>query len=109
MAINVIIKDVQWKEIWNFLAEDWKNIAELAAMHWIDIFVSCGAGVCWVCLCKIEEWKNIVKSDAFNTPLIPLKSDDDWNAEEVLTCIAWFNPELFNDWEDHTVILQKQF
>ena len=40
---------------WGFIATDGKNIAELAAMHGIDIPVSCGAGVCGVCLCKVEE------------------------------------------------------
>jgi len=109
MAINVIIKDPQWKEVWKFMAEDWKNIVELAAMHWIKISESCKAGVCGVCLCKVEEWNSVVKPDAFNSPLIPLKSDENWNAEEILACVAWFDPELFNDWKDHTVILQKQF
>ena len=54
MAINVIIKDPKWNEVWQFTAEDGKNIAELAAMHGVDIPVSCGAWVCGVCLCKID-------------------------------------------------------
>ena len=109
MVINVIIKDPQWKELWQFVAENGKNIAELAAMHWIDIPVSCGAGVCWVCLCKVEDGKDVVKSDSFNSPLMPLEINEDWNPEEILTCIAWFNPELFDDWNDHTVILQRTY
>ena len=109
MAINVVIKDSKWNEIWQFTAEDWKNIAELAAMHGIDIPVSCGAGVCGVCLCSVETGNDIVKWDAFNSPIMPLKSNEDWNPEEILTCIAGFNPEKFNDWEDHTVILQKAY
>ena len=109
MAINVIIKDPQWNEIWQFTAEDGKNIAELAAMHGIDIPVSCGAGVCGVCLCKVQDGKDTVKWDAFNSPLMTLKSDENWNPEEVLTCIAGFNPEKFNDWQDHTVILQRTY
>ena len=109
MAINVIIKDPQWNEVWQFTAEDGKNIAELAAMHGVDIPVSCGAGVCGVCLCKVEEWKDAVKADAFNSPLMPLKTDENWNPMEVLTCIAWFNPEKFNDGQDHTVILQRTY
>ena len=108
-VITVIIKDPQWNEVWQFVAEDGKNIAELAAMHWVTIPVSCGWGVCWVCLCKVEEWKDVVKADTFNAPLIPLKSDENGNPEEVLTCIAGFNPEKFNDWQDHTVILQRTY
>ena len=109
MAINVIIKDPQWNEVWQFTAEDAKNIAELAAMHGIDIPVSCGAGVCGVCLCKVQQWNDAVKWDAFNSPLIPLKNDENWNPAEVLACIAGFNPEKFDDWEDHTVVLQRAY
>lgn len=109
MAITVIIKDPQWNEVGQFTAEDGKNIAELAAMHGIDIPVSCGAGVCGVCLCKVNEWKDAVKADAFNSPLMPLKTDENWNPEEVLACIGGFNPEKFNDWQDHTVILQRTY
>jgi ferredoxin len=108
-VITVIIKDPQWNEVWQFIAEDGKNIAELAAMHWINIPVSCGAGVCGVCLCKVEEWKDVVKWDAFNSPLMPRENDENWNPKEVLTCIAGFNPEKFNDWQNHTVILQRTY
>ena len=108
-VITVIIKDPKWNEVWQFVAEDGKNIAELAAMHGIDIPVSCGAGVCGVCLCKVEDGKDAVKWDAFNSPLMPLKSDENWNPEEVLTCIAGFNPEKFDDGQDYTVILQRAY
>ena len=108
-VITVIIRDPQWNDVWQFTAEDGKNIAELAAMHGVMIPVSCGGGVCWVCLCKVVEWKDVVKADAFNTPLMPLKSDENWNPEEVLTCIAGFNPEKLNDGQDHTVILQRTY
>jgi len=108
-VITVIIKDPQWNEVGQFTAEDGKNIAELAAMHGVDIPVSCGAGVCGVCLCKVNEWKETVKADAFNSPLMPLKTDENWNPEEVLACIAGFNPEKFNDGQDHTVVLQRTY
>ena len=108
-VITVIIKDPQWNEVWQFTAEDGKNIAELAAMHGVTIPVSCWGWVCWVCLCKVQEGKDVVKADAFNTPLMPLKTDEAWNPEEVLTCIAGFHPEAFNDWKDHTVILQRTY
>ena len=107
--ITVIIKDPQWNEIWQFIAKDGVNIAELATMHGIDIPFSCGAGVCGVCLCKVEKWNDIVKADAFNSPLMPLKTDANGNPEEVLTCIAGFHPEAFNDGKDHTVILQRTY
>ena len=108
-VITVIIRDPQWNDVWQFTAEDGKNIAELAAMHGVMIPVSCGWWVCGVCLCKVVEWKDVVKADAFNTPLMPLKSDENWNPEEVLTCIAGFNPEKLNDGQDHTVILQRTY
>ena len=108
-VITVIIKDPQWNEVGQFTAEDGKNIAELAAMHGVMIPVSCGGGVCWVCLCKVEEGKDVVKADAFKAPLMPLKTDENWNPEEVLTCIAWFNPEKLNDGQDHTIVLQRTY
>ena len=108
-VITVIIKDPQWNEVGQFTAEDGKNIAELAAMHGVMIPVSCGGWVCGVCLCKVVEWKDVVKADAFNSPLMPLKTDEEWNPEEVLTCIAGFNSEKFNDWQDHTVVLQRTY
>lgn len=109
MTVTVIIKDPKWEEIWEFTAEDWKNIAELAAMHGIDIPVSCGAGVCWVCLCKVESWNAAVKWDAFNSPLMSLKNDENWNPEEILACIAGFNPEKFDDGQNYTVVLQRTY
>ena len=81
-VITVIIRDPQGNDVWQFTAEDGKNIAELAAMHGVMIPVSCWGWVCWVCLCKVIEWKDVVKADAFNTPLMPLKTDEEWNAEE---------------------------
>ena len=108
-VITVIIRDPQWNDVGQFTAEDGKNIAELAAMHGVMIPVSCWWWVCGVCLCKVVEWKDVVKADAFNTPLMPLKTDEAWNPEEVLTCIAGFNPEKLNDWQDHTVILQRTY
>ena len=62
-----------------------------------------------MCLCKVQEWKDILKADAFNSPLMPLKADENWNPEEVLTCIAGFNPDKFNDWQDHIVVLQRTY
>ena len=76
MAINVIIKDPKWNEVWQFTAEDGKEV---------------------------------VKWDAFNSPLMPLKNDENWNPEEVLACIAGFNPEKFNDGQDHIVVLQRAY
>lgn len=107
--ISVIIKDPQWNEVWEFIAEDGKNIWELAAMHGINIPVSCGAWVCWVCLCNVETENEIVKSDAFNSPLMPLKDDENWNPKEILACIAGFKPEAFNDGKDHVVVLQRTY
>jgi hypothetical protein len=41
--------------------------------------------------------------------LMPLKNDENWNPEEVLACIAGFNPEKFNDGQNHTVVLQRAY
>lgn len=107
--ITVVINDPQWNKAWEFIAEDWKSIADQAVANWVMLPLSCGAGVCGVCLCKVVSWGEILKADAFNSPMMPLQNDENWNPAEVLTCIAWFKPEVFTDGQNHTVILQRTY
>ena len=107
--ITVIIKDPQGNEAWQFIAEDGKNIAEQAIANGVMLPLSCGAGVCGVCLCKVEAGWEILKPDAFNTPMMPLQNDENGNPLEVLTCIAGFKPEAFTDGQNHTVVLQRTY
>lgn len=107
--ITVIIKDPQWNISWQFVAEEGKNIAEMAKDNEIIIPLSCRAGVCWVCLCKVLQWWDILKADAFNVPCIPLQTDENWNPIEILACIAWFKQEAFTDGKNHEVVLQRTY
>ena len=107
--ITVVIRDPQWNDVGEFVAGNDQSIADMAVANGVMIPLSCGAGVCGVCLCKVIEWWEIIKADAFNTPLIPLQNDANWNPAEVLTCVAWFKPEAFSDWIDHKVILQRTY
>lgn len=107
--VVVIIRDPQWNDLWQFEANNETNIAAQAVANWIIIPVSCGGWVCWVCLCKVIQWWEVLKADAFNSPLIPLLNDENGNSAEVLSCIAWFRPEIFGDWQEHLVILQRMY
>lgn len=109
MSVTIIIKDPTGKELWSFLAEDLKSFQELATLHGIDIPLSCGGGVCGVCLCKVETGGETIQSDKITTPLIPLPIDPEGNPQEVLACVAGIKSEIFNDGQEHTVILQKVY
>jgi ferredoxin len=86
-----------------------KSFQELAVMHGIDIPLSCGGGVCGVCLCKVEAGGEVIQSDKITTPLIPLPEDAAGNPEEILACVAGITTEAFTDGQAHTVIIQKVY
>lgn len=86
-----------------------KNFQELAAFHGIDIPLSCGGGVCGVCLCKVEAGGDAIQSDKTTTPLIPLPLDSQGNPQEILACVAGVSSEVFSDGKEHTIILQKVY
>lgn len=107
--ITVIIKDNTGTELWSFVAEDRKNFQELAAMHGIDIPLSCGGGVCGICMCSVEQGAEFVDEAKTSTPIMPMQRDEEGNPTEVLSCIAGVKTETFKDPLSHTIILQKTY
>lgn len=97
---TVIIKDSSW----NFLKEIdirvWENLLRQIQDAWIDIPYACSNGICWACMCNIEEWWEYLDKSALMEPGLPL------SPEEILTCVWWLNKELINDWSDKKIILQ---
>ncbi|MDR0607369.1 MAG: 2Fe-2S iron-sulfur cluster binding domain-containing protein [Candidatus Peribacteria bacterium] len=86
-----------------------KSFQELAALHGIDIPLSCGGGVCGVCLCKVEAGGEVIQPDQVTTPWVPLPVDAAGNPAEILACVAGIKPETFTDGKAHTVVIQKVY
>lgn len=103
MTVQVIVKDREGKEIWTFEANDSQSLTDLAAMNGIDIPVSCGGGICWVCLCQVEEWGEIVDGNKITTPIHPLADG------EILACVAGITETAFTDGLDHQVVIQRVY
>lgn len=54
MTVVVKIQENNGVEVGSFTAENEQGLAEMAAMHGIEILVSCSTGFCGVCLCDVE-------------------------------------------------------
>ena len=107
MSVVVKIQDPMGVEMWSFVAEDEKSLCEMAAMHGVDILRSCGAGFCWVCLCDIVEWADMVELNKVGDTWIDLKRDEDGNAKQVLGCVWGIKSEMFSDDSEHVLILKR--
>ena len=78
MTVLVKIQDSSGVEVGSFTAEDNKGLAEMAAMHGIEILVSCNTGYCGVCLCDAQGDTQTLSIDkmgehTFDLPLIKIK------------------------------------
>ena len=78
-------------------------------MHGIDIPLSCGGGVCGVCLCQVTAGGEAIQPDKITSPLIPLPADAAGHPAEILACVAGIKAESFTDGQPHTVVIQKVY
>jgi ferredoxin len=86
-----------------------KSFQELAAMHGIDIPLSCGGGVCGVCMCSVESGAEAIQIDKITSPFVSLPIDENGNPKEILACVAGIKSEMFSGEANHTIILQKSY
>ncbi len=63
MVVIVKVQDSSGTEIGSFQAEDTLSLAEMAAMHGIEILQSCSTGFCGVCLCEVLEGADGIQKD----------------------------------------------
>ena len=107
MSVKVKIQDPTWTLLWEFVADERKSLAQMAADHNIEIPVACCQGACYVCACKIKQWNEFVQIDKITTPQVSLPRDDQGKFTEVFTCVGWIASEYVKDNEEHEVILEK--
>lgn len=66
-----------------------------------EMSVSCCAGACYTCACRIVQGQEDVDTSLVSEPLIDIEE------EQVLTCIGGLRDEVFRDGKFHHIILQK--
>lgn len=109
MAVTIKIQDSTGNEIWSFQAEDEKSLAELCAMHGIEILQSCSTGFCGVCLCEVLEGGEVVQLDKTWEHLFEVATDDAGNPKQMLSCVGGIKSEFFTDDKEHTLVVKKAY
>ncbi len=109
MVVIVKVQDSSGTEIGSFQAEDTLSLAEMAAMHGIEILQSCSTGFCGVCLCEVLEGADGIQKDKTWDALYDLATDEDWNPKQVLACVWGIKSEFFADDKEHTIVLKKAY
>lgn len=79
----------------------------MAKNNGVEIPISCGIGICGVCICKILSWNPYVQIDKISMPMRPLGRNDDGSFQEVFACVGGISSEAIKDTESHEVILEK--
>ncbi len=79
----ITIKNQAWEIIKTLEADVNKTLLKQLQNEWIEIASACYTGICWACMCNVDEWvENIDKTFKWE-PGFPLAE------EELMTCIAW--------------------
>lgn len=108
MTVKIIIQNDKWENLWEFAAQEYKSIAQMAWENNIDIPTSCGIWACYVCSCNIKEWNEYVQIDKIQPPMIDIPRDENWTFTEVLSCVGWVKSDYLKSKEEYEIILQKQ-
>lgn len=81
----------------------------MAAMHGIEILVSCSTGYCGVCLCDVAGGGEALVADITGASTFEIPLDANKNPEAILACVGGVKPEFFTDANEHIVILKKRY
>jgi len=87
MTVTIILQQPDGTLIASFPAEDKIGIAQMAKNNGIAFPVSCGAGVCGVCKCKILAGKEYIQIDKISMPMRQLERHEDGSFKEVFACV----------------------
>ena len=107
MTVRITLQDTQGKVLGQFEAQDRVSLAQMAISAGIPMPVSCGAGMCGICTCKIISWHEYVQIDKISLPLKTLPRDEQGRFTEIFTCVGGIASEYIKDQEIHEVILEK--
>jgi ferredoxin len=101
MTVHITLQDTQGKLLWQFDWEDRISLAQMAKKSWVDLPLSCCAGMCGICTCKIVSWEEILQIDKITTPLKSLAEN------EIFACVGGIKSEYLKDTLSHEVVLEK--
>lgn len=109
MTVLVKIQDSVGTELGQFYAEDNKGLVEMAAMHGIEILMSCSTGYCGVCLCDVEGDTQTLSIDKMGEHTFELPFDANKNPQQILACVGGIKSEYFTDEKEYVVTLKKAY
>lgn len=109
MSVLVKINDSVGVEVGSFVAESNKTLAEMAAMHGIEVLVSCSTGYCGVCLCDVSAGAEALVADTTDASTFDIPLDENKNPKQILACVGGVKDEYFTDEKEHVVVLQKLY
>jgi len=101
MTVRVTFQDSTGTLIGKFDWEDRISLAQMAGKYWIEIPLSCCAGMCGICTCKIVSWQEMLQIDKITTPLKSLAED------EIFACVGGIKSEYLKDDLLHDIVLEK--
>jgi len=108
MSVEVILQNLEGKEIGRFPGYDNMSFYQMAEKHNIEIPVSCCSGACFVCAAKIQQGEEVIQIDKLSVPLVDIEHDEETGKrKEVLTCIWGIKSEYIKDDAFHQIVLQK--
>lgn len=84
-----------------FFPQPGQSLAEAAEESGLSISMSCCAGACFTCACRMIQWQEDVDIGMLSMPLVDIDED------QVLTCIGWLKDYIYNDGTFHKIVLQK--
>jgi len=99
--VQVELLDANGQLEGSFFMQEGQSFASAAEESGVSLPVSCCAGACFVCACKVKEWHDAIDIWLLSVPLVDIESD------QVLTCVWGVKSDLFHDGQFHKIVLQK--
>lgn len=108
MSVQVILQNLEWKEIARFPWYDNMSFYQMAEKHNVELPVSCCSWACFVCCAQIKKGEEAVQIDKISMPLVDVERDEKTGKrKEVLTCIWGIKSDYIKDEAYHEIVLQK--